>query len=256
MEFNVAFRGDWGQKSNMSKTPSKKKNTPNATSRKAVRAEAKPAQPVIQTPLPWSELAKKREAIHPPSIHEAAKHGQVEIVKTLLKNNPKLVHSKNDYGWTPLHWAAWTGHTAVAEVLLANKAEVNVRTNHGNTPLHDAAYKGKKEMAKLLLSKKAEVNAGDRNGMTPLHLAAEFGHKELVELLLSKKAATDARGLKGWTPLHFAAARGCVVSVKLLLAKLNDVNIKDTNGMTPMHLASDHHHAEVAELIHQHGGHD
>jgi ankyrin repeat protein len=252
----LRFLENPGSKRGMAKVSNKKKNTPKAADRKPVRSDIKLARVVGQRPLHSAGLAKHLAAIPLPSIHEAAKHGDVETARTLLKGKPQLVLSKNDYGWTPLHWAAWTGHKAVAELLLKNKAEVNARTNHGNTPLHDAALKGHKDIAKLLLAKKAEVNAGDKNGMTPLHLAAEKGHKDVVELLLAKKAATDVRGLRGWTPIHFAAARGCVASAKLLLAKRIDVNIKDINGMTPLHLALDHRHADVAELLREHGGHD
>jgi ankyrin repeat protein len=38
----------------------------------------------------------------------------------------------------------------VAELLLANKAEVNAKDNRGNTPLHLAAAKGHKDVAELL----------------------------------------------------------------------------------------------------------
>jgi ankyrin repeat protein len=33
-----------------------------------------------------------------------------------------------------LHWAAEYGHKAVAEFLLANKAEIDAKSNIGNTP--------------------------------------------------------------------------------------------------------------------------
>ena len=62
-------------------------------------------------------------------IHDAAKKGELEKVKKLLKDNPELVFSKSEdsVGYTPLHWAAYNGHKDVAESLLAKGAEVNAK---------------------------------------------------------------------------------------------------------------------------------
>ena len=37
---------------------------------------------------------------------------------------------------TLLHYAALKNHKDLAELLLANKADVNAKDNYGNTPLH------------------------------------------------------------------------------------------------------------------------
>ena len=52
----------------------------------------------------------------------------------------------------------------MAELLLANKAEVNAKDTFGGTPLHIAAYHGYKDVAELLLANKAEVNAKEQSG--------------------------------------------------------------------------------------------
>jgi uncharacterized protein len=75
-------------------------------------------------------------------IHDAAKYGDLAKVKALLKDNPKLVSSKIEYGWTPLHWAAMEGYKNVAKLLLAMGADVNAKDNWGYTPLHIAAQDG------------------------------------------------------------------------------------------------------------------
>ena len=65
------------------------------------------------------------------------------------------------------------------------------------TPLHAAAYNGYKDVAELLLANKADVNAKDSDGMTPLHMAASNGHKDVAELLLANKAEVNARTNSG-----------------------------------------------------------
>jgi ankyrin repeat protein len=157
------------------------------------------------------------------AIHDAAQDGDFGKVTALLKDNPDLVSSKDDYGSTPLHLAAYEGHKDVAELLLAKGAEVNATDIDGSTPLHLAAYEGHKDMAELLLANKANVNARDNKGQTPLHEAAVKGYKDVVELLLANGA---------------------------------DVNAKAGNGATPLHWAAFNEHRDVAEFLRQHGGHE
>jgi ankyrin repeat protein len=119
------------------------------------------------------------------TIHDAAQVGDFEMVKKMLKANPDLVSSKDDkYGATPLHWAAAMGHKDVAELLLANKADVNARNNNGLTPLHWAAMNDhNNDMAELLLANHADINAKDNDGTTPLFAAMSKSKKDMVELL-------------------------------------------------------------------------
>ena len=117
------------------------------------------------------------------TIHDAARDGELEKIKVLLKDNPDLVFSKDENGATALLTAALGGHKDIAELLLANKADVNATNNYRMTPLHVSALKGYKDIAALLLANNAEVNAKDSDGDTALKLAASGGFTELVELL-------------------------------------------------------------------------
>lgn len=53
-------------------------------------------------------------AAHAQDIHKAAREGDLEIVKVLLKQNPELVNEANKYGQTPLFWAAELGNLELA----------------------------------------------------------------------------------------------------------------------------------------------
>jgi ankyrin repeat protein len=90
-----------------------------------------------------------------------------------------------------LHFAAEEGHTDVAKLLLAYKADVNVRNNIDATPLHFAALRGHKDVAEWLLASRADVNAKEsKYGQTPLHLAVTGGQKDVAELLRRHHAAS------------------------------------------------------------------
>jgi ankyrin repeat protein len=49
------------------------------------------------------------------------------------------VNVKNEFGWTPLHYAALKGQKEIAELLIAKGADVNAVGDLGRTPL-DLAY--------------------------------------------------------------------------------------------------------------------
>jgi len=150
------------------------------------------------------------------SIHDAAADGNIEAVKHHLAAGTD-VNAKNGERCTPLHLAAGYGQTKVAELLLANGAEVDSKDDkYEVTPLHYAALRGRKETAKLLISSGADVNAKNVEGGTPFHLAAEEGQQQIVELLISKKADINARDNKGKTPLDWAATWGLKETADLL----------------------------------------
>src|SRR5262245_59152703 len=115
-------------------------------------------------------------------IFESVRSGDIKRVKELLKNDPKLATTRSEDGSTPLHLAALEGHSAIAQLLIDSRAEVNARGPRNETPLHLAMYDGHRELAELLLDHKADLNAQNSSGETPLHIAARKGHRELVEL--------------------------------------------------------------------------
>jgi ankyrin repeat protein len=142
---------------------------------------------VVAFALAWSSLAFCGE------IHDAAKAGDLEKVKVLLKDNSDLVNSKDDNGNTPLLLAVANDHKDVAEFLLVNKAEVNAKATNGVTPLHLAASK---DMAELLIANKADVNATNNDGWMPLQFALLLRHKDVTELLCKAAPATQLGNMK------------------------------------------------------------
>jgi ankyrin repeat protein len=73
-----------------------------------------------------------------------------------------------DYG-TPAVWRC----RAVAELLLANKSEVNAKTKFGWTPLHFAAFRGRNDAVEFLVANKADITAKNQEARSPLRTAIE-----------------------------------------------------------------------------------
>ena len=61
----------------------------------------------------------------------------VAELTSILEAHPEWVNELNDYGWSPLHWAAGRSYigTDIIECLVAHGADVNLRNpNDGRTP--------------------------------------------------------------------------------------------------------------------------
>ncbi|KAH6701346.1 heterokaryon incompatibility protein-domain-containing protein, partial [Leptodontidium sp. MPI-SDFR-AT-0119] len=101
--------------------------------------------------------------------------------KAIGEEHPRTL--KNQYGLTPLSWAAGNGYDAVVKLLLAkDSVDPDLKdSQYGRTPLSWAAENGHEAVVRLLLETgKVEVDLKDRYGRTPLSWAAENGHEAVV----------------------------------------------------------------------------
>ncbi|XP_026160145.1 ankyrin repeat domain-containing protein 49 [Mastacembelus armatus] len=123
----------------------------------------------------------------------AAENNRLSTVHRVLTADPSLVNCCDEDGYTPLHRAAYSGHTDVVSALLAASSKVNPRTIDGWTPLHSACRWSRVTVASFLLQHGAELNAQTNGGLTPLHLAAchtsasKTDSARTLELLLSQR---------------------------------------------------------------------
>jgi len=105
-------------------------------------------------------------------------------------------------------------------------------TRGGSTPLLFAARSGDSESARLLIEAGANVNDALPDGMTALVEAAHSGQQAVAMLLLEKGANPNASEV-GYTALHAAVLRGGLDLVRSLLAHGADPNLRMTRG-TPV----------------------
>jgi len=184
------------------------------------------------------------------SLLTAAYIGDLQRVEKFIDDGAN-VDAKDQKGQTALHYAAKAGQIAVAKLLIANGADVNVNAGEW-TPLQEAAYYSK-EMVELLLAKGANINTGK---WTALHSALDAERFDIVELLIAKGADVNIKDGKGRTPLHIAAWYAASKNpkiVELLLSKGADINAKNNNGKTALSYATDNGHTEIVELLRKHG---
>jgi hypothetical protein len=124
-------------------------------------------------------------------IIDAAENGDLEEVKHLLVSGTEPNTMHKDWGFTALHSAAGKGRHDIADLLIANGANVNALDFTGAGPLHEAAKRGHLDIADLLLNHGADVNGRTfRDKMTPLQMTLELNPNKEMETLLRKHGGT------------------------------------------------------------------
>ncbi|CAN0859644.1 Protein ACCELERATED CELL DEATH 6 [Linum grandiflorum] len=129
-------------------------------------------------------------------LHYAAYLGNAEVVELFLQFDSSLAYVKDKCGMAALHLSAKAGHVNVAQKLTVICPDTSeLLDNHYRTALHVAAENGKRSVVSYFQTEQVYwdlMNEEDEVGNTPLHSAAVQGHSEIVLLL-----ANDPRVNKG-----------------------------------------------------------
>jgi len=112
---------------------------------------------------------------------------------------------------------------------------------YGRTPLHYAADRGDHALAGELIAAGADASLADDDGWTPLHFAVQAHSPPLVQLLLQAGAPVDPPDSNGNTPLWRAVmdSQGRGEVIQALRAAGADPHYVNAHGISPVSLARD-----------------
>ena len=113
-----------------------------------------------------------------------------EALLKLVKENPPLVHDKDESDCTALHYAARYGRVETARWLIGQKADVNTMSYNRFTPMHMVSNA---TLAELLIKSGADLDRKDAWGNTPLQRAAEENRPAVVDAILASGYKLDLR---------------------------------------------------------------
>lgn len=186
-----------------------------------------------------SVQASSEGAVGPLSL--ACRVGDLSLVRMLLSRRASVNHVDGDFT-CPLMEAAMgptDRHRTIVELLLEQRAEVNVTLGNGKaTPLHNAAL-GNNGVTALLIKAGANVTATDRGGRTPLHVLAGTEHfGDEIAMMLQAGAEINAQDNVGNTPLHYAVLRGCYGPIQSLIRAGANYQVKNKEGKTAIQMTS------------------
>jgi ankyrin repeat protein len=152
------------------------------------------------------------------TFFEATAAGKRAQVQEYLRADPALINTFSPDGFTALGLAAFFGHAALVDLLLANGEQVNVSSHNplNVMPLHSSVASRQLGISRALLDHGADVNATQQEDYTPLHEAAQNGDIEMIKLLLAHGANTTARIASGETPRESALKNGHTAAAELI----------------------------------------
>ena len=178
------------------------------------------------------------------SVHLAARHGNMDALKTWLSNRANVHFRERKHQATPLHWAAEADQLEAATFLLSKGAKTTSRTDGGWTALHSAAAKGSTNVVALLLKRRVPINAISQSG-TPLDLAIGYKKEAAAGMI------RDKGGREGWqVSIHMAAAKGKAVAVQNFLRRGVKVDTVDSlHRSTPLHWAAGAGKVNTMEML-------
>ncbi|XP_050271172.1 uncharacterized protein LOC126714833 isoform X4 [Quercus robur] len=158
-----------------------------------------------------------------------------DFVRKMLDKFPNAIMKADDFGWTPLHYAAYFGNFEVVRLFLENNniSLAYERDIQGMSALHISAMEGHCDVMSAIIEKfPYTCELLDNRGRTALHLAAESGRTKAVKILLSSIAFQDLineqENDEGNTAMHLAAIKRRY-KVLILLARDTRVEKRATN---------------------------
>lgn len=95
-------------------------------------------------------------------------------------------------GWTALHYAAASGDTDIAAILLEHAAYIDAESPSRLTPLMIAGREGHAAVAQLLLREGADATLTNNEGLTAHQIALRAGHADIAGIIAGYLAALPA----------------------------------------------------------------
>ena len=189
-------------------------------------------------------------------IHHGAKFdgfsavalGDEAQLRSVYADDRNVLHAKDAYESTLVHWAAAAGNFEIIELLHDTGADVTSANLFDETPLLAASAGLPDSKCVTYLFKHGD------NRISPIIAGALGGDKPLNLMLEKNPDCVSVKDGFDRTPLHWAARNGRASTAEILVANGADVNSRDKTGCTPLwHAAYQAGNESIVQLLCENG---
>ena len=187
-------------------------------------------------------------------LHKACKKNNYKYAETLLQNGANVdIQGIDEWGYTPLHWAAQEGNDKIIKLLKSHNAKMDKLDKKGCSTLERAYENDKFETMKTLINCGADPNifVGNDRRYSLLHEACVNNKYKHAEVLLQNGANVDIQTIDEWgsTPLHWAAEKGNNDIIRLLTKYNAKINKLDKKGYSVLERAYGNDKFETIKVL-------
>ena len=188
------------------------------------------------------------------SIHDAAANGDLDAVKKIVEQDPRLVNQDDKYEWRPIFHAGLRRHYDVVKYLIDCGADLAA---HDGYAIHYAGeVPDNKEVVSLLIT----YGGLDAHAEPSSEAARQFIYavflanvQRVNAMLRDNPQLVQERYARGDTALHHATRNGDLEIVEQLVGSGADVNLTTDHGHFPLYCAAGHGHVETTQYLVEHG---
>ncbi|XP_057815260.1 uncharacterized protein LOC131028902 [Cryptomeria japonica] len=219
----------------------------------------------------YHRMTKIRNSDKNTALHERAKGGNKQVIRTLPDSNKSAASKRNQFGETTLIIASEYGHVEAVKLLLEATPWYMIlwpRNDH-QTCLNVAAYGGHLDVVRSILRRPScwdilhlMSHIPDVHGATPLHLAVHGRHVDTVNEIMGIRLNSwwcklcfnmnfmTKKDKFGRCPIHVAVLNGYSEIVEIFISSMPDcIEILSKDLKTPVHFAVEHNQFAMVQKI-------
>ncbi len=128
-------------------------------------------------------------------VSKVFEKGDYLKAEELIIKSPAAINGSDQYGNTPLHFAATNGHYKICELLIEKGADIEALNSSEITPLYNAINHKNHEIAELLINSGADFSSENARSKKALIFAVRHNLYDIADLLMNYPGV-EPRGIK------------------------------------------------------------